>query len=244
MHQPRTYRDWTHHSDLVRFNVRIEQTDLDIHARSSLQDKARRSVLKHRGSLLEYVRHHPLFLTTLEPYHVEPSAPAIVRAMAAAAELAGVGPMAAVAGAIAEATGRDLLRSSPELIVENGGDIFIKTLKRRLVAIYAGASSPFTGRIALDISPQETPLGICTSSGTIGHSLSLGEADAVIVLARPTALADAVATAIANRIHDMQDVAPVAQDWRGTQGLHGIVIIRGEHVAAHGKVKLATLGGN
>ena len=89
--------------------------------------------------------------------------------------------MAAVAGAIAEAVGRDLLAFSPEVIVENGGDVFLRILKMRLVGVYAG-QSPFTGKVALEVKPNETPLGICTSSASVGHSLSLGTADAVIAL--------------------------------------------------------------
>ncbi len=119
--------------------------------------------------------------------------------MAAAAQTAGVGPMAAVAGAIAECVGRELLEFSPEVIVENGGDIFLKVSHRRTVGIFAG-DSPLTGRIGIQIEARDTPLGVCTSSGTVGHSLSFGRADAVVVLAPAAALADAAATAIGNRV--------------------------------------------
>ena len=97
---------------------------------------------------------------------------------AARVKFPGVGPMAAVAGAIAEFVGEELLAYSPEVIIENGGDIYIKSLKKRVVGIYAG-NSPLTGKIGLEIEGKETPIGICTSSGTVGHSLSFGRADAV-----------------------------------------------------------------
>jgi len=240
MHEPRVYRQWIKDSDLVSFNVVVKQTDLYIRAWRNLKDKALKSVLKYRASLEKYIEHHPLFLTALEPYQAEKDAPAIVREMSMASQLANVGPMAAVAGAMAEAVGRDLLPFSPEVIVENGGDIFLKISQKRLVGIYAG-QSPFTGRIALEIRPQETPLGICTSSASIGHSLSQGSADAVIALSSSTPLADAIATAMGNAVNDVEDIPKAIEKAQKIEGLHGIVIIKGGRIGIWGKVKIVPL---
>ncbi len=240
MYEPRFYRHWIKESDLVSFNVVENQTDLYIRARRNLKDKALKSMLKHRASLESYIAHHPLFLTTLEPYHAGENAPIIVKEMAKASEVAGDGPMSAVAGAIAEAVGRDLLPLSPEIIVENGGDIFLKIWGKRLVGIYAG-ESPFTGKIALEIKPDETPLGICTSSGVVGHSLSLGSADAVIALSSSTPLADAVATVIGNIVGSTQDIPRAIEKAQGIQGLQGIVIIKDDKIGVWGKVKIVPL---
>ncbi len=240
MYQPQAYRHWIKDSDLVSFNVVVKQTDLYIRARRNLKEKALKSALKHRASLEKYIGHHPLFLTTLEPYQTEKDAPAIVKEMFRASQSAGVGPMAAVAGAIAEAVGKDLLLFSPEIIVENGGDIFLKILKKRLVGIYAG-QSPFTGTIALEIKPEETPSGICTSSASIGHSLSLGSADAVIALSPSTPLADAIATAIGNVVKDAEDIPKAIEKAQRIEGLHGIVIIKGDKIGIWGKVKIVPL---
>ena len=169
--QPRTYRHWIEGRDLVEFNVTEKETDLSIRAASSLQRKAHRLVLKYRYQLEGYIERNPAFQTSLEPVAVPEQAPAIVRQMAQAGQQAGVGPMAAVAGAIAEYVGQELLTFSPEIIVENGGDIFLKIQKNRVVGIFAG-DSPLTGKIGLEIDAPDTPLGICTSSGTVGHSLS------------------------------------------------------------------------
>ena len=241
MYESRFYRHWIKDSDLVSFNIVEKQTDLYIRARRNLKDKALKSVLKHRASLERYIEHHPLFLTTLEPYQAGENAPVIVKEMAKASQVAGVGPMSAIAGAIAEAVGRDLLALSPEIIVENGGDIFLKTLKKRLVGIYAGRESPFTGKIALEIKPEETPLGICTSSGVVGHSLSLGSTNAVIALSPSTPLADAVATAIGNIVRNTQDMPEAIEKAQSIQGLHGIVIIKDDKIGVWGNVKIAPL---
>jgi ApbE superfamily uncharacterized protein (UPF0280 family) len=241
MHEPRFYRQWIKDDDLVSFELTVKQTDLCIRSRRNLKNKALDSVLKHRGSLEAYIGRHPIFLTTLDPYQAEAGAPAIVKEMARVSQLAAVGPMAAVAGAIAEAIGRDLLAFSPEIIVENGGDIFLKISKKRLVGIYAGQSS-FTKKIALEIMPRETPLGICTSSGTVGHSLSLGNADAVIVLSPSAALADAAATALCNIVKTADDIPQAIERAQGIEGLHGLVIIVGDKMGVWGKVRIVPLG--
>jgi len=241
MHEPRFYRHWIKDSGLISFNVVVAQTDLYIRAQRNVKDKALDSVLKHRGSLEAYIKSHPLFLTTLDTYQAESEAPAIVKEMARVSQLTGVGPMAAVAGAIAEAVGRDLLAFSPEIIVENGGDIFLKTSKKRLVGIYAGRSS-FTKRIALEIGSEETPLGIGTSSGTVGHSLSLGSADAVIALSSSAALADAAATALGNMVRHADDIPGAIEKARSIEGLRGVVIIVGDKMGVWGRVKIVPLG--
>jgi len=169
---------------------------------------------------------------------VAEDAPKIVREMANSAQKVGVGPMAAVAGAIAEGVGRELIEFSPEVIVENGGDIFLKILKRRLVGVYA-ANSPFTGRIALQIEPEETPLGICTSSGRVGPSLSFGRADAVIVLSPSAALADAAATAIGNLIKEAGDIPKGIAFAQGIAGLKGVVIIKEDKMGVWGEIKIS-----
>ena len=240
MYQPRTYRRWIRDDDLVSFDVAIKETDLYIRAASNLEAQAIEAVIKNRTPLEEYIKSHPLFLHSLEPFCVDDDAPAIVRDMAQAARVAGVGPMAAVAGAIAEAVGKDLLVYTPEVIVENGGDIFMKILRPRLIGVFAG-ESPFTGKIALEINPEETPLGVCTSSGTVGHSLSLGAADAVIALSRSTALADAAATAIGNKVRTADDIDVAIEQAQAIDGLAGVVVIKGDKMGMWGSVKLVSV---
>ena len=240
MRAPRFYRHWIKDDDLVSFEAVVEQTDLYIRSRRNLKDKALDSVLKHRAPLESYIGRHPLFLTTLDPYEAEAEAPAIVKEMARVSQLTGVGPMAAVAGAIAEAVGRDLLAFSPEVIVENGGDIFLKITRKRLVGIYAGQSS-FTRKVALEVMPRETPLGICTSSGTVGHSLSLGSADALVVLSPSTVLADAAATALGNMVKAADDIPRAIEKAQTIEGLRGVVVIVGDKMGVWGKVKIVPL---
>jgi len=237
-YQPRYYRDWSKDRDLVSFNVVVKETDLYIRARKNYKDKAFEIVQRQRAALENYIARHPGFLTALVPFPVTADAPAIARSMEEAAEKVNVGPMAAVAGAFAEFVGKDLLKFSSEIIVENGGDIFLKTAKSRLVGVYAGENSPLTGKIALKIEPADTPLGICTSSGTVGHSLSFGKSDAVVVLAPSAALADATATAIGNIVKAETDIEIALEFARGVSGLVGVAVIINDKMGVWGKVNL------
>lgn len=240
MYEPRAYRHWVKAKDLVCFNVIVEETDLYISALTNLKRKAYKSVVKYRTTLKRYIEQHPSFLTSLEPLRVTGNAPRIVKQMAESAEKAGVGPMASVAGAIAEFVGNELLAFSPEIIVENGGDIYLKSQRKRKVGIYAG-KSPLTGKIALEIDGEDTPLGICTSSGMVGHSLSYGKADAVIVLSQSTTLADAAATAIGNLIVQSDDLPNGIEFAKGIDGLRGVIIIKDDKVGLWGEVKICQI---
>jgi uncharacterized protein len=240
MYQPRLYRNWVRDGDLVSFSVGVKETDLYIRARTNLKRKALRLVIKYREILEHYISHHPLFLASLVPVEVEADAPQIVARMAEAAFKAGVGPMAAVAGAIADSIGIELLPFSEELIIENGGDIFLNSARRRLIGIYAG-TSPLSGRIAMEISGERMPLGICTSSGTIGHSLSFGRADAAVVLSGSATLADAAATAVGNRVVQPSDIPAGIELAKGIDGVTGAIIIKNDQMGIWGKVKLTPL---
>ena len=240
MYEPKTYRHWIKGKDLVSFNIVVKETDLYIRASTNLKRKAHKLVLKYRDILERYIERYPAFVTSLKPSPVGNDAPRIVKLMSEAAEKVGVGPMASVAGAIAEFVGNELLAFSPEVIVENGGDIFLKSLSKRIVGIYAG-ESPLTGKIGLEINSEDTPLGICTSSGTVGHSLSYGKADAVVVLSKSATLADAAATAIGNLIIQASDIPRGLELAKGVEGLKGVIIVKDDQVGLWGKIEICQL---
>lgn len=237
MYEERTYREWVRQADLVTFEVVDGETDLLISADIDLSAEALEYIAGYRKQLKEYIARDVRFLKTLEPMELKDDAPDIAEEMIKAAKLAGVGPMAAVAGAIAERVGRDLLKFSKQIIIENGGDIFIKSNTQRLMGIYAG-KSPFTGKLALRIEGEQTPLGICTSSGTVGHSLSFGKADAVIILSKWTALADTVATATGNMVKTEEDIQKAIDFARNIEGIEGVIVIIGKKIGAWGKVEI------
>jgi ApbE superfamily uncharacterized protein (UPF0280 family) len=235
----RYYRRIVTGKDLVSFEIEIKETNLYIRATKNLKTKALRLTHKYRDQLEGYIVRHPEFTSSFVPLPIQGDEPTIVKAMLKAGANAGVGPMASVAGAIAEFVGAELLQFSPEIIVENGGDIFMKIIRKKTVGIYAG-ESPLSGRIGLEIEPQETPLGVCTSSGTVGHSVSQGKADAVVVLSPSATLADAAATAIANRVHKENDIPQGLELTKNISGITGVVIIKGDKMGTWGKLKICT----
>ena len=234
--QLRTYRSWVRNDDLVPFYAVVKETDLYIRAQRYLKDEALSAVKKCRADIESYIAGHNDFLTTLEPIDVMPDAPQIVVAMADAARKAGVGPMAAVAGAVAEVVGRELMQWSPEVIIENGGDIFISTSKPRTVGVFAG-DSPFSGKLAVEIGAGR--IGACTSSGTVGHSLNFGNADAVLILSPSTALADAAATAVSNVVKTASDIPAALELAQSIDGVSGVLIVIGDRLGIWGEVKLS-----
>ena len=211
-----------------------------VHARKDLSSLTREAVLKQRGYLESYIREFPEFLTTHNAWSQGQPGPAIVEDMIAAGQQSDVGPMAAVAGAIAEHVGKELLSYSSEIVVENGGDVFVCIKHPVTVGVYAGRS-PLSMRLGIRIHPADTPMGICTSSGTIGHSISHGHSDAVVVTALSCAAADAAATAIGNRVKNRHDINVAIDFGKQIQGIQGILVIIGAEMGAWGQLELVPL---
>jgi ApbE superfamily uncharacterized protein (UPF0280 family) len=240
-YKKRTYRKIIDPAGLFSTQITIRETDLQIMAGCDVSLAASHFVILYRSQLENYLHNHPVFLSSLRPLEYDPLAPALIKSMLQAAESAGVGPMAAVAGTIAEYVGQDLIAAgNKEIIIENGGDIFMARQQACQVAVFAG-ESPLSYKIGIKIAKERMPLGVCTSSGTVGHSLSFGRADSVTVLAPSTPLADAAATRLANELKDESDInhcLEVAQDIRG---ISGVIVIKNEKLGVWGEVELVTL---
>jgi ApbE superfamily uncharacterized protein (UPF0280 family) len=240
MGESRTYRTLVR-SGLSAYTVTVKETDLQVQTVGDFAALALEIVVRERGYLEGFIRRFPDFVSALTPWRVEVPAPGIVREMAEAGAAAGVGPMAAVAGAIAERVGRGLLAHSPEVIVENGGDIFLQLHTPATVAVYAGRS-PLSLRIGARVDGGGESISVCTSSGTVGHSLSFGRADAACVVARSCALADAAATALGNRIRTGENLAAGIEFGRAIPGVLGLLAVAGERLAVWGEVEIVRLG--
>lgn len=237
-YQRRFYRDWVNSKGLYLSRVAVKETDLQILAdRPVDKEFVKKKITLYRRQIEGYIDKDRRFLTSLKPVAVELNALPIVKRMADASRRANVGPMAAVSGAIAEFLGRDLLRRGyKDIIIENGGDIFILTSKIRRIGVYAGKSTLWN-KLSLRIKSNDTPTGICTSSGTIGHSLSFGKASAVTILSKNASLADAVATATANRVKSVQDLQKAADFAKSIKGVSGVIIIIKNNLISWGRVE-------
>lgn len=244
-HVKRQYRSLHEGRDLIYFQVKLKESDLAIGVDAdsyseSLINICRQELLRIRGELESYIMLDPTFQRSLWPVQLLPGAPPLARAMAKAASAAGVGPMAAVAGAVAQAIGEYLAPHVKDLIVENGGDIYIYGHHDRVVAVFAG-NSPFSQRIGIKLTADEQPLGICTSSGTVGPSLSFGSADAVVIKGFPASLADAVATRAGNLIHTEEDLMKAIDVAKNIAGITGVLAIKNDKMAAWGAIELVPI---
>lgn len=239
-YQRRTYRDTAAVPGKYREQIVEGETDLYIVTDRPVDVEFCRERLRHyRRQIQRYIERDERFLTSLKPISVERTAAPIVKTMAAAARAADVGPMASVAGAIAQYIGNDLARRGyREIFVENGGDIYVRSGKRARIGVSAG-DSPFTGKLAIIIPAARLPAGVCASSGTVGHSLSFGSADAVVIAARSASLADSAATAVANMVNGPEDFRLALRRARGIKGVFGCVAIVGNRIASWGDLRLA-----
>ena len=223
MSQKRTYRTFTYREAVFRICC-------------DKYDTVTAEIVRQRGILEKYIALHPEFLDSLEPLEPCADAPDVARSMARAARLVGVGPMAAVAGAMAQyACEAGLKAGAREAIVDNGGDIYLRAAEPVIIGLNAGTAG-LADRLAFSLQADDSPISICSSSGEMGHSMSLGKCDLATVVARDAALADAAATQAANLVRDVDDIDPVLENISGIEGVDGVMIVKGARVGLAGKL--------
>ncbi|MBP7051525.1 MAG: UPF0280 family protein [Phycisphaerae bacterium] len=197
-------------------------------------DAVTAEIVRQRHILEDYIRRHPEFQRSLVPLGLHEDAPEIARHMTWAAELVGVGPMAAVAGAMAQWSAKAALAAgAPEAIVDNGGDIYLLAVEPVIVSLGTGAT-PLADRLAFRIEPDQTPLAVCSSSGKMGPSMSLGQCDLATIVAKDAALADAAATQAANLVRTIADVDAALEQIMTIQGIAGVLIVQDDRIGLAG----------
>jgi ApbE superfamily uncharacterized protein (UPF0280 family) len=249
-YQPRTYRAGMGEDRFHSFTAAFLDTDLWIgynapggeRISGPLKKKVLETIKDLRSAVESYAQSDRRFRRSFISYEPVGDVPEIVRIMFEASSRAGVGPMAAVAGAFARETARALEEyfELTELVVENGGDNYMKIVRPAVVAVFAG-SSPLSGKVALEIPPGSTPLGICTSSGNVGPSLSFGRADALTIVCRDPAQADAYATYFGNRVKTASDIVTVLEEIAGRPDIRAGLIIVGDRIGVRGEFPLRIL---
>ena len=245
MYEPRFYRDVMGHDRFTAFTAVYKESDLWIGVdkksyNESMDDFVFSKLWNLRSILDNYINRHPGFVKSFFPVEAYLDAPGIIKKMTRAGKKANVGPMACVAGAVACEIGNMLINEyrPEELIVENGGDIFLKVKKTVEVSVFAG-NSPLSGKVGVKIPAEHTPCGVCTSSGTIGHSTSFGAADAVMIISRDTLTADAFATALCNRVMTGDDIEKILDIADTKEDISGILVIKGDTMGIRGQYDLA-----
>jgi len=222
--------------DIVRRRLRLKETFATVLAGERFMALAEATIAASRRAIEAYIARCPGFRTALKPLAVEAVAPAIIRRMAAAAARANVGPMAAVAGAIAQDAVEALVAAgAAHAIVDNGGDIVLRIDRPVRIGIFTGPAR--IRDIALDVVPRPGIFSVCTSSGTVGHSLSFGCADAATVIAGDGYLADAMATALGNRIQNGSE-KEIESAIRESllEGVEGLLVVADDRLGLGGEV--------
>jgi ApbE superfamily uncharacterized protein (UPF0280 family) len=223
----------------MKRNIReFHYKDAHFHIHTSAWDVVTSRILEDRHNLEAFIRNHPDFSTSLTPLNFSPEeltlAPESVRRMHKASLASGLGPMAAVAGTMAQLAAEESRRcGSLESIVENGGDLFLDCREEVVLGLYTGNNHRF-GPLALQIPADRMPLAVCSSSGRMGHSLSLGDADVVTVFSENASLADAVATLGGNLVTSGADIEEVLNRLVSIKGILGVLIIRDDKFGAVG----------
>jgi ApbE superfamily uncharacterized protein (UPF0280 family) len=224
--------------------VKYKETDVWIGVdktsfRSEISESTTQIIRSLRDTMDVYLNQDPFYVLSLTPYDAQEHAPPIAKRMSEISHKVNVGPMATVAGAFAAHIAQELKNrfEIEEIIVENGGDIYVDIQNDIDVCIFAG-ESPLSEKIGLHIEAKESPLGICTSSGTVGPSLSFGKADAVMIVCKDALLADGYATAFANRIQTIDDVDPVLNLIACEKDILSALIVKDDKMGIIGQFEL------
>lgn len=220
---------------LKRFRLKVKETVATVIAEEGFLPFAEEEVIRQREILENYISKNPEFLCSLEPILVSDDSPEIVKRMAKASFRAGVGPMASVAGAISYFAVREMVkRGATHVIFENGGDIAMFISKPVTIGIYSGNKFQ---NLALQFEPRNSIIGVCTSSGKMGHSLSFGRADSVTVIAEDPVIADAVATSLCNLIknENSEEIENAINKFL-IKEIEGVVVVMGDLIGVGGKL--------
>jgi ApbE superfamily uncharacterized protein (UPF0280 family) len=219
----RTYRTFTHKDAAYRICC-------------DAFDAVTAEIVRQRRILEHYIERHRDFGRSFEPIEPNDNAPPIAQRMARAGRLAGVGPMAAVAGAMAQCAGEAGLKAGArEVIVDNGGDIYLRVAEPVIIGLDSGGAD-LADRLAFSLKADDTPISICSSSGRMGHSTSLGQCDLATVVSKDAALADAAATRAANLVKTAEDVDAALEQITAIEGVDGVLIVKDDRVGLAGQL--------
>jgi ApbE superfamily uncharacterized protein (UPF0280 family) len=219
------------------YRLKYKYTDLFITCDREISKEVKEPVVSFYNGLEEVLSRHEVFGKSLTPVKIIDNYPPIIKKMCRAAEVFKVGPMAAVAGAVCDRIAQSISGSCDFLMIENGGDVYIKS-SIPVSAVLFSSSRYFRDRLNIRITADTTPCGLCSSSGIIGHSLSLGKSDLVTVMSESTVMADTAATAIANSIKEKADVDKALAHYRDYKQIKGLIIIKDDRLAIWGELQL------
>ncbi len=232
-YEERYYRTYIEAEKTSSFNITIYESDLQIYTDGQLQVALEEELKMIRKTIETYVIACPEFIKSLVPISIKKNDPVIIKHMKEASKKLSVGPMATVAGAVSHYLGEKFYDGTNELIIENGGDLFVYSKEHKTILLHGGPNATVKN-LSIKIDKSLLPIGVCTSSGKVGHSLSFGNCDAVTVLSKDTLVADAAATALGNLLKDKKDINSVLQYSKTFKEISGVIAIVDDQMGAWG----------
>ena len=217
----------------VHSKVEIGETAATVACERQFLGPAVDAIKAARVEVERWIRKDPFFLATMDPYRCDGDPGRVVQRMCDAAEAAGVGPMATVAGAVAqEAIEAMVAAGCTHGWVDNGGDIAMLLEEPATVEVFCepGSKEAF----GFELGPTRSIIGMCSSSGRLGHSISFGDSDVALAYADDAVLADALATAIGNRVVDAGSMRSCFDPFKGLKGFRGGLAMRDGEVSMWG----------
>lgn len=232
-YEERYYRTYIAPENTTSFNITIFESDLQIYTDGQLQVALEDELKRIRKTIENYVVAFPEFKENLVPVQNNLNDPVIIKHMKEASKKLGVGPMATVAGAVAHYLGDKFYDQTKELIIENGGDLFVYSTEHKTILLHGGPEATVKN-LSIKIDKSTLPIGVCTSSGKVGHSLSFGNCDVVTVLSKDTLVADAAATAFGNLLKNKSDINSVLKYSKTFKDITGVIVIVDDKMGAWG----------
>ncbi|MGM0366762.1 MAG: UPF0280 family protein [Actinomycetota bacterium] len=232
------YRKKIGSNTAYKWHIVFRHSDLYVASNKNIIDSLVKYLTEFYQAIEEVIAANPSFRKSICPVKQNPSYPSIINEMIKKSAIFGVGPMASVAGAVCDFAGRKLISQCSTIIIENGGDIFIKSDHDIVAGIYAEGRG-ISDKLKLKIDHRDTPCGLCSSSGVLGHSLSLGKSDLASVMATTAIAADAAATSMANRISAAGDIQAAIDEFRKKPGIRGLLAIKDKKIGLWGRMELA-----
>jgi len=236
LYEERYYRKYVAPQGVKNFNVTLFESDLQIYTDGDIEDELTETLRDIRKILEAYIEKYPDFNDSLVPIKPLSSDHKIIRHMKDASKKLGVGPMATVAGAVAHYLGQAYYKQTSELIIENGGDLYVYSTSDKKILLHGGKDAKVKN-LTIELEKDLLPIGVCTSSGKLGHSLSFGQSDAITVISKDTLVADAAATAFGNLLKGKGQIADVLNYSKTVKGLDGVVAIVDDQMGAWGNFK-------
>jgi len=219
----------------MKWSVSYGETILNIDCTVDLRKEVLKELIKQHTDLLSYINKDPVFFTSYDPIEISSDAPEIIRLMHDASTKFNVGPMATVAGTISELIGKRIQKDCDEFTIENGGDIFLSSSSDKTIQIKT-SNRKFADKLSLNVSGDETPIGICSSSSSIGHSISFGRTELVVSISDSSSIADAAATYYANQIKTQSDLTETFEKASKNHLIRGFLVLVGDELGVYGKI--------